>query len=180
MQFVRTEPRHAMAKIWFWCASESRCTTHNCNELSSAQACVSNKNSHPKLAEALTIVTECVNYVRNSALKHRTFKVLCNEMGSEFKVRLYYSNVRWLSRGKVLNRVFALRGKLAVFFREHQHCHADCFENSEFILVLAYIANIFGALNQQMQGGGVNIVEAEEHLKALQKKNRTMETTNRE
>ena len=68
-----------------------------------------------------------------------------------------------------------------MFLREHQHCHADCFENSEFILVLAYMADIFGALNhlnQQMLGGGVNIIEAEENLKAIQKKNRTMETTN--
>ena len=71
-------------------------------------------------------------------------------MGSEFEVLLYYSNVRWLSRGKALNLVFALRVELAVFLREHQHCHADCFEKSEFILVLAYMANIFGALNQQM------------------------------
>ena len=47
-----------------------------------------------------------MNYVRNSALKHRIFKKLCNEMGSEFEVLLYYSNVRWLSRGKVLSRVF--------------------------------------------------------------------------
>ena len=104
---------------------------------------------------------ECVNYVRNSALKHRIFKEVCNEMGSEFEVLLYYSKVWWLSRGKVLNRVFVLCVGLAVFLREHQHCYADCFENSEFILVLAYMADIFGALNQQMQNGGVNIIEAE-------------------
>ena len=73
--------------------------------------------------------------------------------------------------------------ELAVFLREHQHCYADCFENSDFILVLAYTTDIFGTLNhlnQQMQGGGVNIIEAKEHLKAFEKKNRTMETTNRE
>ena len=44
--------------------------------------------------------------------------------------------------------VFALHVELAVFLREHQYCHADCFENSEFILVLAYMADIFEALNQ--------------------------------
>ena len=67
----------------------------------------------------------------------------------------------------MLNRVFALRVELAMFLQEHQHCHAGCFENSEFILVLAYMADIFGALYQQMQGGEVNIIEAEEHLKAF-------------
>jgi len=53
---------------------------------------------------------------------------------------------------------------------EHQHRHADCFENSKFILILAYIADIFAALNQQMQGSGINIIEVEENLKAFQKK----------
>ena len=57
-----------------------------------------------------------------------------------------------------------------MFLREYQHCHADYFENSEFILVLEYMADIFGALNQQMQGDGVNIIEAEEHPKGFEKK----------
>ena len=52
------------------------------------------KTFPPKLAEVQTTVVECVNYARNSALKHRIFKELCNEMGSEFEVLLYYSNVR--------------------------------------------------------------------------------------
>ena len=63
------------------------------------------KTLPPKLAEVLKIVVECLNYVRNSAMKHHIFKELCIEMGSEFEVLLYYSNVWWLSRGKVLNRV---------------------------------------------------------------------------
>ena len=133
------------------------------------------KTFPPKFPEVLTIEVECVKYVRNSALKHRVFKELCNEMGSEFEVLVYYSNVRWWSRGKVLNCVFTLRVELAVFLRERQYCHPDFFENSEFILVLAYMADIFGALNhliQQMQGGGINIIEAEEHLKTFQKKSK--------
>ncbi|XP_040275794.1 protein ZBED8-like [Bufo bufo] len=140
------------------------------NNLSHALA---TKTLPPKLAEELKIVVECVNYVRNSALRHRIFRELCKEMGSEFEVLLYHSNVRWLSRGQVLNRVFAVRVELALFLQEHQHCHADCFKDSEFILILAYMTDIFAALNhlnQQMQGGGVNIIEAEENLKAFQKK----------
>ncbi|XP_070409501.1 protein FAM200C-like isoform X1 [Nothobranchius furzeri] len=131
------------------------------------------KTLPPKMAEVLKIVVECVNYVRNSALRHRIFSELCKEMGSEFEVLLYHSNVRWLSRGQAPNRVFAMRVELAQSLQEHQHCHADCFKDSEFILILAYMADIFAALNhlnQQMQGGGVNIMEAEENLKAFQKK----------
>ncbi|XP_033842336.1 protein FAM200C-like [Periophthalmus magnuspinnatus] len=131
------------------------------------------KTLPPEMTEVLKIVVECVNYVRNSALRNRIFSELCKDMGSEFEVLLYHSNVRWLSWGQVLNRVFALRVELALFLQEHQHRHADCFKNSKFILILAYMADIFAALNnlnQQMQGGGVNIIEAEENLKAFQKK----------
>ena len=94
-------------------------------------------------------------------------------MSSKFEILLYYFNVWWLSPGKMLNRVFTLHVELAVLLREPQHRHVDCFENSEFILILAYMVDIFDALsnlNQQMQGGGVNIIEAEEHLKVFQKK----------
>ena len=69
--------------------------------------------------------------------KHRIFKELCDEMSSEFEVLLCHSNVRLLSREKVLNRVFAMRVELSLFWRKHQHCHADYFEDSEFILILA-------------------------------------------
>ncbi|KAF2347014.1 hypothetical protein FHG87_022230 [Trinorchestia longiramus] len=126
----------------------------------------------PKLAEVLTIVVECVNYIRTSALRHRIFSELCKEMGSEFEVLLYHSNIRWLSRGQVLSRVFAVCVELSLFLQEHQQCHADCFKKSEFILILAHLADIFAGLNhlnQNMQGGGFNIIEAEENLKAFQK-----------
>ena len=73
----------------------------------------------------------------------------------------------------MLNHVFTLRVELAMLLREHQHRHADRFENFEFILVLAYMVDIFDALNnlnQQMQGGGVNIIKVEEYLKTFLKK----------
>ena len=132
------------------------------------------KTFTPELAEVLKIVVEYVNYmyVRNNALKHCIIKELCNEMSSEFEILLYYSYVWWLSWGKMLNRVFTLCVELAVLLQEHQHRHADCFENSEFILILAYMVDIFDALNnlnQQVQGGRVNIIEAEVHLKSFQK-----------
>ncbi|KAF2365553.1 hypothetical protein FHG87_003691 [Trinorchestia longiramus] len=104
------------------------------------------KTLPPKLAEVLKIV-DCVNYMQSSALRHRIFSELCKEMGSEFEVLLYHSNIRWLSRGQVLNRVFAVRVELALFLQEHQHCHAYCFKNSEFILILEHLADIFAALN---------------------------------
>ncbi|XP_068207498.1 protein FAM200C-like [Palaemon carinicauda] len=97
------------------------------------------KTLPPKLAEVLKTVVECVNYVRNSALKHHIFKELGNEIDSEFEVLMYHSNFQWLSRGKVLNRVFAMRVELAMYLQKHQHYRVDYFSNFEFILILAYM-----------------------------------------
>ncbi|KAF2367486.1 hypothetical protein FHG87_001763 [Trinorchestia longiramus] len=65
----------------------------------------------PKLAKVLKIVLECV--------RRRIFIELCKEMGSEFEVLLYHSNIRWLLQGQVLNRVFAVRVELALFLQEY-------------------------------------------------------------
>ena len=73
----------------------------------------------------------------------------------------------------MLNRVFALRAELLDFLKDHHHRHAKHFENSSFILTLAFLADIFATLNHlncQMQGGGVNIIEAEEKMIAFQRK----------
>ena len=92
------------------------------------------------------------------ALKHNIFKKLWYEIRSEFEVLLYHSNVRWLSRGKVLNCISALREELAQFLQEHKHCRADWFQN----FVMADIFDALNHLNLQMQGGGVNIIETKE------------------
>ena len=94
-------------------------------------------------------------------------------MDSEFKVLLYHSEVRWLSRRKVMNRVFVLRAELLEFLKDHNHRHAKHFNNPSFLLTLAYLADIFAALNHlncQMQGNGVNVIEAEEKTSVFQRK----------
>ena len=68
------------------------------------------------LKAVLKHVIECVNFIRARALNHRLFKVLCDQMGSEHNVLLYHTDIRWLSKGLVLSRVFELRGKSRLFF----------------------------------------------------------------
>lgn len=68
-----------------------------------------------ELDNVLKIVTETMNYMQNSALKHLIFKEFYTEIDSEYEVLFYQSNVRWLSEGKVLRCIFALRVELALF-----------------------------------------------------------------
>ena len=69
-----------------------------------------------------------------------------------------------------MNRVFPLRAELLDFLKSHNHRHSKHFEDSSFILTLAFLADISGVLNQlscQMQGGGKNVIEAEEKMSAF-------------
>ena len=70
---------------------------------------------------------------------------LCKVVDLLFEVLFYHFEVRWLSRVKVISRVFALREELSMFPQEHNHCHSKNFAVSSFLHTLFYIIDIFGA-----------------------------------
>ena len=75
-------------------------------------------------------------------------KAFCEEVGAEHTVLLFHTEVRWLSRGRVLDRVVNLSNEIAVFLRDTGHKAADKFENEEFLFMLCYLADIFGHLKR--------------------------------
>ena len=50
-----------------------------------------------------------VNFIKVRSLKSRIFKNLCKEMGAEHTGLLLHSEVRWLSRGRVLLRIYEFK-----------------------------------------------------------------------
>lgn len=68
-------------------------------------------------------VIKIVNYVKTAALNTRLFKELCKDMNSDHEVLLFYTAVRWLSKGNVVNRVFEMKDEMNLFeVQEQRSC----------------------------------------------------------
>ena len=63
----------------------------------------------------LEVVVKSVNFIKARPLKARFFQSLGDELGAEKINLLFYCNARWLSKGKVLLRVYELRNEIFIF-----------------------------------------------------------------
>jgi hypothetical protein len=59
-----------------------------------------------------------INFIKARSLNSRIFSLLGEDMGNEHKQLLLHSEVRWLSRGKLLTKLFELRQKVLLFVNE--------------------------------------------------------------
>ena len=146
---------------------------------------LASKTLPENLRQVLSDSVKIVNLIRARALNHRIFKKLCQEMGAEHEVLLFHTEVRWLSRGQVLKRLFELRKEVSVFLKSKNLEYSNQFDNEEFLLSLAYLADIFSHLNEiniSIQGFGVTVMEASEKIKGFHDKlylwKRRLETEN--
>jgi hypothetical protein len=56
-----------------------------------------------------------VNFIRYRSLKNRQFRELLIEIEANYGDVIYHSEVRWLSRGKVLKHIYDLRKEVQLF-----------------------------------------------------------------
>ena len=125
------------------------------------------------LQSALDVAIKMVNFVKKSALSTRLFSNLCKDMLADYTTLLYHTNVRWLSKGNMLSRVFQLREELAEFFVRQRHEFATYFNDPSFVERLAYLADIFeklNTLNLSMQGSKTTIINLNDSLNAFVEK----------
>ncbi|KAJ4945989.1 hypothetical protein JOQ06_023667 [Pogonophryne albipinna] len=94
-------------------------------------------------------------------------------MGAKFEGLLLHSNVRWLSRGAVLSRVFELRREIGEFLSSENHQLAGRFSDASWLRKLAYMSDIFqhlNVLNKSMQGRETYILHVQDKVQAFTKK----------
>ena len=71
--------------------------------------------THKSLKTVLDESVKIVYTINSQALKTRLFKALCEEMCSEQTKLIFHTEVCWLSRGKVLYRLFKLQDEVKLF-----------------------------------------------------------------
>ena len=65
----------------------------------------------------MSVVVKVINSIKSSALRSRQFETFLAENDSEYGGLLYYTEVRWLSRGNMLKRTYDLRQNMLDFFK---------------------------------------------------------------
>ena len=93
-----------------------------------------------ELKSVLNDVIKAVNFIKANALNSRLFRDLCKESDFEFETLLLYSHVRWLSKGKVLKRVFVLRKEIHEFLHEAtaKQVMSEKFTDNRFLTCLPF------------------------------------------
>ena len=126
-----------------------------------------------ELGNVMQDVIHIVNFIKSKSLNSRLFGKLCENLNAEHKHLIYFSNVRWLSRGKVLERFVTLRKEVREFLIQRKHTLADKLVDQKWLLLVAYLSDIFyqlNILNQSLQGPNIMLVDVSEKLLAFREK----------
>ena len=81
------------------------------------------------------VVVSTVNFIKSRGLTHRPFKQFLDDIENEDL--LYYTEVRWLSRGLALERFLNLVEEIGIFLAEKQRDIPEL-KNPDWLCDLAF------------------------------------------
>lgn len=109
------------------------------------------------LQHVMLPVVKCVNKIRARALNRREFREYCEMLDLEYGDLVLHCEVRWLSRGQVLNRFWKLKNTVHDFLEEKNELLEErallCDNNWLFDLAfLVDVTSHLNYLNLKLQG----------------------------
>ena len=131
------------------------------------------KKMPPNLKLVLDEAVKIINFVKSRPLQSRLFSILCEDYGSNHKTLLLHTEVRWLSRGKTLTRLFELRTELEAFLTDIPFNLKDRLSDKSWLFRLAFLADMFGKLNElnlSLQGKQTTVFNANKKITAFKRK----------
>ena len=124
------------------------------------------------MKEVMDVVVKTLNFIRSRGLNRRQFKSFLVDMDSEYGELLYHTEVKWLSRGNVLKRFFALRNEIASFMKM-KNMAVPLLTDATFQCHLAFLSDIthdLNELNLKLQGKKQIITQMYDHVKSFKVK----------
>lgn len=102
----------------------------------------------------MNTIINIINFIRARELNHRKFKDLLEELQANYGDVILHTAVRWLSKGKVLERFFHLKHEIILFLQQSGEEFPQLEQNEWWTLAafLTYITMKFNSLNLEMQG----------------------------
>lgn len=113
------------------------------------------------MSHIMTKVIQTINFVKNNALRHRQFQSFMDEINAEYKDLIFFSKIRWLSRGKCLERFWCLRNEIDQFTKNSNMIIPEL-TDQEWLSDLAFsvdITNYLNELNIKLQGDKCQITD---------------------
>lgn len=132
------------------------------------------KHGFKSLEDVMILVTKLINLISARGLNKRKFLDLLNEVNSVYKGLLMYNNVRWLSRGKVLQRFVECLEEVRLFL-----INENLIEKYNELLDLEWLSKLMfftdlcvhlNELNIKLQGVNKTIIVMFDLIKAFQAK----------
>jgi hypothetical protein len=125
-----------------------------------------------KIPHVMNIVVRCVNYLKRHGLNSRQFKEFLADMDAEYRDVSYYCEVRWLSRGNMINRFWYLREEIKLFMEmKGEEVPQLC--DQKWLCDLAFVVDITSHLNTSnlnLQGPNQLINSLLSHVKSFKAK----------
>lgn len=84
-----------------------------------------------------------INIIKVIAPNSRLFSTHCKEVRSDHTSRLLYAEIKWLSRGKILDRLLELEMEVGILVNDKKFILTVYFDNKNCISKHSYIADIF-------------------------------------
>ncbi|XP_076736205.1 general transcription factor II-I repeat domain-containing protein 2A-like [Maylandia zebra] len=115
-----------------------------------------------------------VNFIRARGLQHRQFIAFLEETDADHQDLLYHSRVRWLSLGKVFQRVWELKEEIGVFLeRQGKTEEFPELSNNSWMCDFAFATDVFSHLNElnvKLQGKEHFVHDMHTNVKAFKSK----------
>lgn len=125
-----------------------------------------------QLGEVMSLVIHVVNFIVAQALNNYQFKTLLDEVGNNYHDLILHSNVRWLSKGKVLSHFAACLNEIRTFL-EMKGIEPPELAEIEWPLKFYYLVDMTEHLNQlnvKMQGNGNTVSSLQQAVFAFENK----------